>query len=66
MNQIQTPIPQPLDKLLSMNEVLTQIPVSPDHWRKGVKSGRFPAGVKLGPKKICWRQSDITALIRSA
>lgn len=66
MNQIQDPTPQPPDKLLHMTEVLAQIPVSADHWRKGVKSGRFPAGVKLGPKKVCWRQSDITALIRSA
>jgi len=31
----------------------------------GVRSGRYPKPVKLGPRTTCWRASDILALIDS-
>ncbi|UST54921.1 AlpA family phage regulatory protein [Comamonadaceae bacterium OTU4NAUVB1] len=66
MNQSQTPVQQPADeRLLRLPEVLTRIPVSPSTWWDGVKAGRFPAGVKLGPKLTVWRASTIDSLIRS-
>ena len=39
------------------------IPVSRSTWFAGVKSGRFPRQVKLGPKISAWKISDIRALI---
>jgi hypothetical protein len=39
------------------------IPVSRSTWWAGVKSGRFPAPVKLGPKISAWRDVDIQQLI---
>lgn len=39
------------------------IPVSKSTWWSGVKSGRFPKSVKLGPRTTCWRISDIKVLI---
>ncbi len=39
--------------------------VSPSTWWAGVKSGRFPAPVKLGPKITAWREDDIIALLRN-
>lgn len=39
------------------------IPISPSSWWAGVKSGRFPRPVKLGPKTTAWRASDIARLI---
>ncbi len=39
------------------------IPVSKSTWWAGVKSGRFPAPVKLGPRTTAWRVEDIRALI---
>jgi len=39
------------------------IPISRSGWWKGVKDGRFPKGVKLGPNTTAWRSADITALI---
>ena len=39
------------------------IPVSKSTWWEGVKSGRFPAPVKLGPRITAWRVEDIRALI---
>lgn len=39
------------------------IPVSKSTWWAGVKSGRYPQSVKLGPRITAWRVSDIRALI---
>lgn len=42
------------------------IPVSRSTWWNGVKSGLYPAPVKLGPKTTAWRVEDIRALIAQA
>lgn len=39
------------------------IPVSRSTWLKGVKKGRYPQPVKLGPRTTAWRVEDIRALI---
>lgn len=39
------------------------IPVSKSTWWAGVKSGRYPKPVKLGPRVTAWRVEDILALI---
>jgi predicted DNA-binding transcriptional regulator AlpA len=42
------------------------VPVCKSTWWAGVKSGRFPTPVKLGPRTTAWRVEDIRALIASA
>lgn len=42
------------------------IPVKKSSWWNGVKTGRFPKPVKLGPRVTAWRVEDIRALIASA
>lgn len=42
------------------------IPVSEATWWAGVKSGRFPPAVKLGPRTTVWRVEDIRAYIARA
>ena len=39
-------------------------PVSKSTWWAGVKSGRFPKPVKLGPRITAWRVEDIRDLIQ--
>ncbi|ACH39994.1 phage regulatory protein, AlpA family [Citrifermentans bemidjiense Bem] len=41
-------------------------PVSKSSWWAGVKSGKYPAAVKLGPRTTAWRVQDILKLIESA
>ena len=41
------------------------IPVKKSCWWNGVKSGRFPKPVKLGPRITAWRVEDIRNLIVS-
>ena len=42
------------------------IPVSESSWWAGVKAGKYPPPVKLGPRTTAWRIEDIRALIASA
>ena len=39
------------------------IPVSKSTWWGGVRDGRFPRPVKLGPRISAWRVADIRRLI---
>lgn len=43
--------------------ILKVIPVSKSTWWAGIKTGRFPASVKLGPRMTVWRVEDIRKLI---
>ncbi|WP_435258093.1 helix-turn-helix transcriptional regulator [Thioclava sp. FR2] len=38
------------------------IPVSKSTWWAGVRTGRFPQPLKLGPRTTVWRAEDIRAL----
>ncbi len=42
------------------------IPVKKSTWWAGVKSGRFPQPVKLGPRVTAWRVEDLRTFIASA
>ncbi|NCO03584.1 MAG: AlpA family phage regulatory protein [Alphaproteobacteria bacterium] len=46
-------------------QVLKVFPVSKSTWWAGVKDGRYPKPVKLGPKMTAWRVEDIKELIAS-
>jgi predicted DNA-binding transcriptional regulator AlpA len=51
------------DLLLRLPEVLARIPVSRATWYAGVKSGRYPKQVSLGPRCVAWRASEIQQLV---
>jgi hypothetical protein len=40
------------------------IPIGTSSWWDGVKTGRYPPAVKLGPRITAWRVEDIRALIK--
>ena len=41
------------------------VPVSKSTWWEGVKQGRFPKPIKIGPRITAWRAEDIRELILS-
>lgn len=45
-------------------QILSVIPVSRSTWWAGVKTGRFPAAIKLGENTTVWKAEDIHALIK--
>jgi len=60
------PTELPKSGLLRLRSILGPdgpIPVSKSTWWAGVKCGRFPEPVKLGPRTTAWRVEDIRSLI---
>ena len=53
----------PSEGFVRLDAVLAVIPVSRSTWWAGVRSGRFPAPVKLSPRITAWRVEDIRKLI---
>ncbi len=51
------------DRLLRLAEVLELLPVGRSTWWAGVRTGRYPQPVRLGPGVTCWWLADILALI---
>lgn len=47
---------------LRLPQILAIIPVGKSSWWLGVKEGRYPKPVKLGPRTTAWAVSDIRAL----
>jgi len=47
-------------------QVLALIPISRSAWWAGIRSGKFPQGIKLGRKTTVWRAEDIRRLIEQA
>lgn len=56
----------PLEGFLRLKNIIAPqgpIPVSRSTWWAGVKTGRFPKPVRIGPGITAWRTPDIRKLI---
>ena len=51
------------ERYIREREIIQILPISRATWWAGVKSGKFPAGIKLSPRVTVWRASDIEALM---
>ncbi len=51
--------------LLKLPSVLDIFPVSRSAWLAGVKTGRYPAPVRLSARSVAWRAEEIRALVAS-
>jgi predicted DNA-binding transcriptional regulator AlpA len=51
------------DGLLRLPEVLAVYPLGRATFLEGVRTGRFPAPVRLGVRAVAWRAADVRALI---
>jgi predicted DNA-binding transcriptional regulator AlpA len=59
----------PLTGFLRLSSILAPrgpIPVGRSTWWEGVRTGRFPKPVKLGPRTTAWKVEDIRDLIEKA
>lgn len=45
--------------------ILAVFPIGKSTWWAGVRSGRFPPPVKLGPRVTAWRVTDIRSLLEN-
>ncbi len=53
----------PTTGFVRLTTVLTLFPVGKSSWWQGVREGRYPKPVKLGPRTTAWRASDIRMLL---
>lgn len=53
----------PAEGFIRLPQVLSVLPISKTSFWMGIKEGRFPRPVKLGPRTSAWRVEDIRALI---
>jgi prophage regulatory protein len=63
------PLDLPATGFLRLRSIISPrgpIPVGKSTWWAGVKTGRFPKPVKLGPRTTAWRVEDIRDLIEKA
>lgn len=63
MRRSLMPTAVPAEGLIRLPQVLSIFPVSRSTWWAGVKTGRFPEPVRLGPRTVAWRVCDIRTLI---
>jgi len=60
-----TPNNLPVTGFVRLPVVLQHFPVARSTWWAGVKAGKYPQPVKLGPNTTAWRAEDIRELIDS-
>lgn len=62
--EFQAAIPE--TGFVRLPQVLSVFPVSRSSWWAGVKTGKYPSPVKLGPNTTAWKAEDIRALLEKA
>ncbi len=55
----------PATGFVRLDVVLACLPIGRSTWWKGIREGRFPQPVKLGPRTTAWRAEDIRGLIET-
>lgn len=60
-----TPRSLPSTGFVRLPTILAVYPVSRSSWLYGVKVGKYPQPVRLGPATVAWRVEDIRELIES-
>lgn len=58
-----TPLAQFSDMFIKSDAICAALGMSKPTWNIGVKEGRFPAPVRLTPRRPVWRKADIESLI---
>ena len=52
-------------RLLRLPQVLQYFPISRSAWWAGIKDGRYPRPLKIGPRCVAWRFEDVVALVEA-
>ena len=55
--------PLPQEGFVRLPQVLHVLGIGKTTFWEGIKTGRFPAPIKLGPRTAVWRVEDIRSLI---
>jgi prophage regulatory protein len=55
----------PATGFVRLPQILAVFPISKSSWWAGMKSGKYPASVKLGGRTTAWRAEDIKQLLET-
>jgi len=61
LERLTTPLPQ--EGFVRLPQVLHVLGIGKTTFWEGIKTGRFPAPIKLGPRTSVWKVEDIRSLI---
>jgi prophage regulatory protein len=64
--EVDGPTMLPTVGYVRLPAILAVFPVGRSTWWAGVKDGRFPRPVKLGPRITAWKVADIRKLLEGA
>jgi prophage regulatory protein len=53
------------DRLISMKEVTARVPFTKVHIYRLMNQGEFPRSIKIGKRRVCWRESELEAWINA-
>lgn len=53
------------ERLISIKEVISRVPFTKVHIYRLISRGQFPDRVKIGKRRVCWRETDIDSWIAS-
>lgn len=56
----------PQDGFVRLSDILKVFPVSKSTWWAGVKSGKYPQPIKLGPRMTAWPVKDVRQLLNES
>lgn len=57
-------LPQIIGNRRAVPPIPALLPIGKSTWWAGVRNGRYPKPVKLGPRITAWRVEDVLALIK--
>jgi predicted DNA-binding transcriptional regulator AlpA len=63
--EVQPPDKFPTAGLVRLKDIIAPdgpLPISKSSWWAGVRSGRYPPAIKLGPRTTCWCARSVRAL----
>jgi len=55
----------PAEGYVRVSQILQVLPIGRSTWWQGVKDGRFPQPVKIGPRTTVWNVEDIRAVLEA-
>lgn len=65
MKKLRNVAPLPQEGFVRLPQVLHVLGIGKTTFWEGIKTGRFPAPIKLGPRTAVWKVEEIRGLIRS-
>jgi predicted DNA-binding transcriptional regulator AlpA len=56
-------IPKPNKRLLRLQQVLERFPIGRTSWFDGIRQGRYPKSIHIGPRTVAWLEEDLDQLL---